>query len=292
MRAALAGLLAGLCTAAMPSAQAVNAKSVVALAQAYLERWEPVLAAIVAEEHYVQALTEFTALGINRQSTRRLVSDVLLVRPPKDPIWMLFRDVLTVDEKPVRDRQRRFDALFVRSESVVAGARRIAEASARYNLGQLARDVNTPAAALIFLKKPFSESTSWKRPAGVDLDGARVWEVAFEQRRAPYAIRTQEGLPQPASGRIWIEDRSGRILKAQVEAWSVGGRTSNRPPRAWVQVTAHFGPVSGMDVWVPLRMDEQYRLYDAAANQMLERVEAGATYTNHRRFQTEARIVG
>lgn len=257
-----------------------------------MKQWEPALAAIVAEEQYSQALTEFTAAGINRQTKRELVSDVLLVQARGDAVWMLFRDVLAADGHEVRDRQRRFDALFARPSDVVASARRIAEESARYNLGSMARDLNTPAAALLFLKMPFSDSTSWKRPASADLDGIPTWQLAFEQSRGPFAIRTRDGSPQPASGHVWIERASGRVVRTTLDIWTVSGRTTRKPPRGHVRVTSHFGPVAGLDVWVPVRMVEEYQLFATSGNAMIERLDASATYSNHRRFQTAARIIG
>lgn len=290
MRAAVVGLFAALWLTSLSSAQSVNAKTVLAEARAYLAQWEPALAAVVAEEHFRQELTEWTD-NVGRQTTRQLVSDVLFVRAPNDPVWMLFRDVFTVDDEPVRDRQSRFDALFVRPGDVVPGARRIAEESARYNLGHLARDLNTPAAALLFLKSPFTESTAWKKPTTVDIDGARTWELRFEQSRAPYAIRTISGVPQPAQGRIWIEPGSGRVVRTELGVWTVSGKTTRRPPRAWVEVISHYGSAPGMDVSVPLRMEERYRIYNSS-NRVVERVDGEAAYTNHRRFQTGARIIG
>lgn len=292
MRAVLAALLAVLVLTAGPQAQSASTKSVLSLAQAYLRHWEPALAAIVAEEQYTQDLAEFTRSGINRQTKRELVSDVLLVQAPNDPVWMLFRDVLAVDSQPVRDRQRRFDALFARPNDVVASARRIADESARYNLGSMARDLNTPAAALLFLKEPFSDSSSWERPTTVDLEGMEAWRLAFRQHRSPFVIRTRDGSPQPAAGEIWIEHATGRIVRTALDIWTVPGRTARRPPKGHVQVVSHFGAVPGLDVWVPVRMEETYQLFATSGNAMIERLDARAIYSNHRRFQTAARVIG
>lgn len=283
-----------------PHRQHVSTDVAVKLARTYLDEWEQALASIVAEEHYTQALDEWpegrSRLGhfiesrSPRQSTRRLVSDVLFVRAWHDSEWLMFRDVLMVDAKSVRDRQRRFDALFVRPDAdVIANARRIADESARYNLGQLTRNVNTPVTALIFLRSRFAESTRFSAKAG-EVNGTPAWELSFEQNASPFAIHTPEGQPRPASGRIWITPGAGRILKTEVTMTGTIATLRARglvPLRTRAQVVSKYGAVAGLDVWVPLRMDEDYGVSGAVD----ETLRAEAIYTNHRQFRTSVRIV-
>ncbi|HXE79663.1 MAG TPA: hypothetical protein VNK41_02855 [Vicinamibacterales bacterium] len=263
-------------------------KDAAALARAYADRWLPALGAIVAEERYQQTLTTWEETG-QRETSRVLVSDVLLIQARGSDVWMMFRDVMTVDGHPVRDREQRFEALFVRpGRDLIPTARRIAGESARFNLG-IERDLNTPAAALIFLRDSFAESTRWRRIAAETVDGQPAWKLTFEQKTRPFAIRTAAGLPQPAAGHIWIEPESGRILRTELDLWNAGSRPE---PRVHVLVTAQFGPVSGIDARVPLRMWEAYEIYSRRGGHLIERLEGRADYTNHRRFQTDARVVG
>jgi hypothetical protein len=257
-----------------------NAREILERVQTYLAQWEESLAAVVAEEHYTQILHHASRYRDRQHGSsvsRKLVSDVLLLRAPAEHAWLSFRDVASVDGVAVRDRQRRFDDLFVRPAArLLADARRIADESARFNLGQLTRNINTPTAGLVFLHAPYAERTRWRRGRNARLDGAPAWVLSFEQREPPFAVRRPDGRPQPASGRVWLEPESGRIL--QIE-FSITDRTMR------ARVLTRFGKVSGIDGWVPVQMTETYQLGD------IERISGEATYTNHRTFQTSARIV-
>lgn len=90
---------------------------------------------MVAEEHYTQILHQASRYRDRQHGSsvsRKLVSDVLLLRAPAENVWLSFRDVASVDGVAVRDRQRRFDELFVRPAArLLADARHIADESAR-----------------------------------------------------------------------------------------------------------------------------------------------------------------
>jgi hypothetical protein len=289
LRYALALTLIGF-TAASPSAQRLDTSSALKLTRAYLKKWQQSLAAVVAEEHYTQTMRDGRSLG---ETTRTLVSDVLLVHAAGEDGWLLFRDVLTVDDEAVRDRQRRFDQLFVRPDAnLVATARKIADEGARYNLGRVFRNLNTPIATLVFLADKYTASVRWQSPKRVDLDGSPALELAFEQKRAPFAVRSLDGKPQPASGRIWIEPASGQVRQTELliveNAFDISRPNLARIARTRVVIGARFGPVAHLDVWVPLRMTEDYIV---SSDVVLERMDGQALYSNHRQFQTSARIV-
>jgi hypothetical protein len=60
-----------------------------------------------------------------------------------------FRDVFERDGKQVRDRQERLAALFLKgsSRSAFEQARAIMDEGARYNIGNVARNINMPTLA-------------------------------------------------------------------------------------------------------------------------------------------------
>src|SRR5262245_59246453 len=85
--------------------------ALVAKAGGYLKTYEQQLTAIVGEEHQVQRVVSPNGAVIK---TRELVSDVMLVRQqliPRLTVLMIggdigfFRDVSTVDGRPVRNRE-------------------------------------------------------------------------------------------------------------------------------------------------------------------------------------------
>ena len=103
---------------------------------AYVAHYEQAYSAIVSKERYTQRLFQ----GTTREE-RRLDSEVALV-PAGDAGWVIFRDVFAVDGAAIRDRQDRLTSLFLSPEADLrAPALRIAEESARYNLGPIARTI-------------------------------------------------------------------------------------------------------------------------------------------------------
>ena len=87
-------------------------------ASTYARRFGEHLQGIVAREHYVQTIRatnggsrlESGTLGGEIAEERRLVSSLLLVHEAGTP-WQLHRDVVSVDEKPVVDREDRLAQL-------------------------------------------------------------------------------------------------------------------------------------------------------------------------------------
>ena len=85
---------------------------------------------------------------------RTLRSDLLLVHPVGADAWMQFRDVTEVDGKKLKDRNDRLARLFLEpSRNTAAQSRRIMDESARYNIGDIERNINLPVLALAVLDR-------------------------------------------------------------------------------------------------------------------------------------------
>jgi hypothetical protein len=82
----------------------------------------------------------------------QLRSDLLLVKAGAAGDWLQYRDVFEVDGQPVRDRTDRLTRLFLDPSASSAGQiARIRDESARYNIGDILRNLNVPTFALTFL---------------------------------------------------------------------------------------------------------------------------------------------
>jgi hypothetical protein len=259
-----------------PAAQKADGRAASLLAQvrSYVRTWQEQLLAIVAEEHYRQTRrVAGGGRGWRRVETRHMRSDLLLLRAPAGGTWTAFRDVIAVDGNSVRDRESRFDALFrAPSSQLATDAQRIADESARFNLG-VTRNLNVPTAALVFLEDIYGESTSWS----VDGHEDDHLVLAFEQRNAPFAISDQSGKGVPAEGRLWVEPSSGRITRTELRARA---RVANS------RLRTRYGRAPGIDVFVPLEMEEE----SAAGGG--DRTTGVASYRNHRVFQVHGRVIG
>jgi len=263
-------------------------------AAAYVANFHRELSSIVAEEKYVQSFYPRAVRGatgpVYRSATspayRTLKSDLLLLKPTGTDGWMAFRDVFEVDADAVRDREERIAHLFLeRSPSGDALIRRILEESARYNIGDIRRNVNTPVYPLLFLEaanhfrfkfKRTKERTPRTEPANSSPDGAfrvstEVWVIAYEETEAGTMIKTDGQKDLPAKGRFWIEPATGRVLMSELVA-------QNRRLRATIDVSYQSEPLLGL--LVPIEMREWYDNLRTGSH-----IEAVATYGRFRQFQ-------
>lgn len=267
-RTALAAWAIALWTAPQPAADAV-----VVQASAYLARYDAALSALVAEEDYTQKLLLRSSgpAVIAPGQTRRLVSDFMLVRLKEDEAWTPFRDVISVDGKPVRDRDARLERLFLQANAeAVRNAARITDEGARYNLGRLRRTVNVPVLALEFLRPRNAARCRFQEPHRERIDGEDAWKVDFkEQDNGTTLVRDgRNDRNVPAAGTFWIRASDGAVMRTIVR---IGNAITNS------EIDVRYCSVAPLPVLVPCRMAEKY--YDRG-----EQITGVATYSNVRQF--------
>jgi hypothetical protein len=270
--------------AAIPAtAQEPALTTVLQRAGAYVEEFHRQLSGIVAEEHYVQEALAFhkrngCPSNATYQSTLNcrgqlvnpmrtdLKSDLLLVRPADAKRWAEFRDVFEVDGAPVRDRTERLTTLFLGEDPISSHRQlgRILDASSRFNIGDIQRNINTPLFALQFLEpsnqQRFKFERSSKRvpdtfsrqntPTGAFRTSTEVWVIEYKETQAGTMIHTSESRDFPVRGRVWIEPTTGRILMTELVA-------RNRTLNATIDVSFQSEPLVG--VLVPIEMREEYK---------------------------------
>ena len=246
------------------------------------------LSNVVAEEHYVQdsnvmlATIAIPGLG-GRGGTsgprgsakhRELKADFLIVKSPGD-VSQPFRDVFEVDHIPMRDREQRLAKLFLsdKTDADAQGrAKAIADESARYNLGAVQRTINNPVFALIFLQPDVRTHFKFTmgKPDRRMGDNIRVVEYVEDMR--PTVIVGLPGQDMPAYGRFWIENDTGRVVKAEVRVDQKGIKAN---------LTTVFRADERLGIDVPFEMREDYDLDNS-------RVTGTATYSRFRRFEVTA----
>jgi hypothetical protein len=218
----------------------------------------------------------------NEQRHRELVSDLLIVKLETAGLLVQFRDVFDVDGAQVRDRDERLMKLFLQpTASVSEQLDRILSESARYNIGNIERNVNTPLLAVFFLD-PRNQPrfrffrTRDRRPAlATSVDVARVpsdaWIVRFEERQKQTVFHnTQTNADLPTHGRFWIDPATGRIFLTELVA-------EDRTVRATIDVTFRAEPLDGM--LLPGSMRERY---EGRRSKTL--IQGSATYDKFRQF--------
>lgn len=268
-KAALAAWALALWTAPQPPA----ADAIIAQASGYLARYDAALSALVAEEEYTQKLLVRSAgpTVISPGQTRRLVSDFMLVRFKDGEPWTPFRDVLSVDGKPVRDRDARLERLFLQPGAEAAkNAARISDEGARYNLGRLRRTVNVPVLALEFLRPVNAARCRFQQPHRERLDGEDAWRIDFkEQDKGTTLIRDgRNDKNVPAAGTFWVRASDGAVLRTIVK---MGNAITNS------EIDVRYCAAASLSVLVPCRMSEKY--YNRG-----EQITGVASYSNVRQF--------
>ena len=294
MRAGLAAAaIAAIALAPRLGAQEPSLDTVMARAAAYVTGFQRQLSTIVAEETYVQDARKSTGRMSSGRFTpsspnthRELRSDLLLVWV--NDRYVDFRDVFEVDGRRVRDRQERLTSLFLDpSASANTRFRQVIDESARYNIGSVERNVNTPTLPLVFLSPSYQKRVRFNRVAGKppaiagssgkDSSSANfvvsteVWVVEFRETGRDTLIRSRGDLP--ARGRFWIESETGRVLMSELllDAPTVS---------ATIDVSYQSEPLVGF--LVPIEMRERYTgKMDRAI------IEGVATYGKFRQFQVK-----
>jgi len=304
---ALAAWLASVPTMAQGKADADRAEEpslavVLQRAGVYVTEFQQRLSGIVAEEHYVQDVTSFDKRGRTEGCTPRpgscpaimaaplrtaLRSDLLLVRVPGATRWAEFRDVFEADGIAVRDREERLTQLFLGRDPVSAREqlRRIQNASARFNIGEIERNINTPMFALQFLdpsnqkRFKFSRSSNSKpdtfvrpeAPNDAFRASTEVWVIDDQETASETLVRTGDRRDRdfPMRGRFWIEPASGRVVMSEIIA-------RNKAGNATIDVSYQSEPLVGM--FVPIEMREEYQ--DRSGTH----ITGTATYGRFRQF--------
>jgi hypothetical protein len=253
----------------------------------YVTNLRQQLRGIVAEETYVQR-----GLSSRRRSAptvRTLKSDLLLVRLPPFPDYLEFRDVFEVDGQPLRDREERITKLFLQDTlPTKAELQRLLDESARYNVGNVSRTINTPLLTLTYLMPDHQPRMRFRRvgnqqptveanPAMPDrrCDAFKVpagtWTIEFDERQGPTVIRRANLTDFAARGKFWVEPMTGAIVASELILPS-------HSVTAIIVVNYQSEPLVGFRV--PVAMDERYRTSS-------ERVDACARYGRFRQFQVK-----
>lgn len=295
--AACAAALMAPCVAPLAAQQGPSLEQVLARVATYVRELQTKVSGIVTQETYLQQARDARRQSGNGLSdtSRTLKSDLLLVRPPDADRYIEFRDVFEVNGTPVRDRQERLTKLFLTpTQASVDRIRDIAAESARHNLGDVMRTVNTPMLSLHFLLSQNQQRFRFRRQnAGTPQLAAATdfprmdpkvfappngtWIVEYRETARPTFVRGTEGRDFAATGRYWIEPATGVVLVSELVL-------NDDSVNTIINVSYQSELLSGFRL--PIEMRERYRTPE-------QRVEGLATYDRFRQFQvTTSEVVG
>jgi hypothetical protein len=253
----------------------------------YVLAYEQAFTLLIADELYVQEIRRPPNPGTNLSRTnpgggmlaggpmkiQELKSDFLLVQLGEGAGWMQVRDVFEVNATKVRDRDDYLISLFVSSHPArFEEADRVVEESKKYNIGSVARSVNHPTLAMMFLHPRVRERFAFD-DQGVDTVNLRsLVRLGYREIARPTLIKTTRGRDLALTGNLWVDSATGTVVKTELNV---------ADPDVRAQVAVLFRNDDKLKLWVPAQMDEYYK-----ATQSLDEIFATATYANVRKYDT------
>ena len=280
-----------LLTAMTPQAQTGNQPgsgftTVLSSAMRYAMNYEQRFALLAAEEHYVQELMRPPNPGDNlsrsnpgggmrgggQMNLQTIKSDYLLVQLGGDGEgFMPFRDAYEVKGRKLRDRNDRLLKLFTTNDkNRFEKAAAINSDSAKHHLGNVARTINIPVLAMMFLHPRVNERFEFTDGGEENINGRILRKAIYKEVARPTLIKTSRGRDLAMTGIIWIDPFNGTVMKTELNA---------ADPIVRSQVIVTFKREESLDLFVPEKMEEYYKAYSA-----VDDILATATYTNVRRI--------
>jgi len=260
--------------------------TIIGSAMRYVMAYEQKFALLAAEETSVQELQRPPNPGDNLSRSNpgggmrpggaisRLVikSDFLLVQLGGDGEgWMPFRDAFEVNGKKVRERDDRLLKLFQSDDKErFEKAAKLSDDTAKHNLGNVARTINIPTLAMMFLHPRVNERFEFTDEGEETIGGRVLRRAAYREAARPTLIKTTRGRDLALTGHLWIDPFNGTVVKTDLNA---------ADPAVRCAITVTYRKDDALEMWVPAQMEEYYR-----AALALDDIVSTATYTNVRRF--------
>ena len=242
---------------------------------------------LVGVEVYNQ---RFSPPILGQPSGRRLTSEFALVKTNAG-VWVGFRDVVEQDGKPVADRRDRLQTLFRSGTPDVTAARRIADESARFNIGPVTRNFNVPTAALFFFAPDNLPRFAFNKRGETMIDNVRVWQVEFKERASPSLIRRSDGHDVPSHGTLWLNPVDGTVVRTHL---FVNGFIDFI---SVADVDVRYARDDRLGLWLPATMTETYKgaVRDprnslGSTPRIVGDATAVATYSQFKRFETSGTV--
>lgn len=259
---------------------AARLTSLLANARQYVQRFQEEFLQIVSTERYQQTVRRN---GRPNAQRRQLLSETFFVNLDDARMWMTVRNVLRVDGRAVRDsRERIVSALSSNGANRTSRLRALAAEGARFNIGVVARTVNEPTLALMFLDPLHRFRFEFGLEGRDVVDGHEVYRIRFAEILRPSIIRDErDNIDALVSGRFFVAE-SGEVRRTELRA-SIGRRVTAR-----IDVDYRRDP--RLDRLVPATMEESYQ-NDDGKGRGITFILCQATYSDYRRFETTGRVI-
>ena len=296
-----------------------SADEVMARVGVYVAGYGNQTSLVVARETYFQNVMVEGAAPLR---PRKLVAEFAIVRA--DAGWAGFRDVVEVNDAPVHDRRDRLASLLASASPTLSEAGRIANESARFNVGPVARNFNTPTTAMFFFLPQHLERFSFTRKGRKTIDRVPTVEIAFKETVSPTFVMTRAGKDVPIEGTLWVKPDDGTVVRTRIRLRRFSNqdvspdlplKPQERPPvvttvptggeraiqiqdmnlqeqESSADVDVTYRRPAGIDIWLPAEMVEFYSGPIFVRNRsVVGSATTRATYSDFRQFSTTSKIV-
>ena len=277
----LAGIvLAMLAAVHVCHAQAPTLDAVLDRLSAYLLDYETKAFELAAEEDFEQSIKRRQGYGGDTIARRKIKSTFFLVRLPNGEAWVGFRDVASVDGRPIKREGRSMSGLLnARTEDGYAEAAAITRENAKYNIGTVYRTINVPLQAVELMHPQFRNRFSFRMMERTRVAGEDAVVIEYTEQELPSIISDGFGGDVRANGRLWVNPESGAVLRTEL-----GFHGANTAYLKEVLIRVDFQRDRKLQLLLPSELDETYGLE-------IEVLRGHASYRNYRRFETGARLV-
>jgi hypothetical protein len=259
-----------------------DVRAVVERASRWVQQFERDFTTVIADEQYDQLASGPSEADLQR----RIRSEIVFLRPESGKSWVAVRNVLAyadAGEPPVEvsDSADRLRAALAGGRPEATTLRRLADESARFNIGGLARNFNTPTFALQFLDDEHRSRFKFRVEGREAIAGDEVWRLAYHERSHPTIVQANYRDTE-LEGTLWTRATDGAVLRTRMQLKaSARGEYSSLD----TIVTVEYERDAKLNAFVPSTMQEEYREPHGHV------VTARAVYSNYRIFETSARVI-
>jgi hypothetical protein len=192
------------------------------------------------------------------QGGRQWVAEkVVLATPAEEKSgfpWTEFRDILSLDRKPVREGASRLPQLLIEPKIPQATeAMKVTRESTGFQSGRLDRMVLLPRLPSVFLHGVNQPRFVFTKGGGRTISGVKTVEVKFREKGSPTIITAASGEDAPSSGSFWIDPATGAVLASLFR----NGDSS----ALYDELTTTYALDKTTSLWLPVSLVE--RMYDS-----------------------------
>ncbi len=188
-------------------------------AAAYGERFESAFPVVVVREDMLQRVSTAGRASVSR----RLRSDLFLVKTPAGEEWLALRDVIAIDNSVLPAHNGRAALLFLERAHVdMSQARQMSRESARDQDGAAAaRGITVPHLPLSLLREDVRSRFRFGDSGGETIDGIVTRRVDFATVASAPSLGSLPGAV-PMQGRLWIDAADGSLVRSLLRTVSGG----------------------------------------------------------------------